>query len=263
MKSIDLNCDLGESYGAWRMGADEKTIPLISSANVACGWHAGDPLVMEKTIRLVMKAGVAIGAHPGFPDRMGFGRRQMECSLQEIRSYIVYQVGALKAFCLVAGGRLRHVKPHGALYNMAVQRDGVTGVIAEAMAGLDPSLSLVLLAGQHLKKKRAEAAEHGIRIVAEAFPDRAYMPDGKLVPRREAGAVITDTRQVTERAVRLAIEGTLAATDGSPLELIPQTLCIHGDSPLAFSQAAEIRNFLREANVAVRPFGDGSSKEKA
>lgn len=254
MKTIDLNCDLGESYGAWRIGSDEAVIPLISSANIACGWHAGDPLVMEKTIQLAVAAGVGIGAHPGFPDKMGFGRRQMECSLAEIRSYIIYQIGALQAFCQINGGRLRHVKPHGALYNMAESRDDITDVIAETIASLDPKLSLIVLAGSGAERKRSIAVKYGVSVVFEAFPDRAYQADGTLLPRREADAVITDPTAVAERAVQMAKDGTVTAMDGTCLQLNPQTLCIHGDARESLSNAEEVRNALRKEDIVIQPF---------
>lgn len=254
MKTIDLNCDLGESYGAWRIGSDEALIPMITSANIACGWHAGDPLVMEKTIQLAVASGVAIGAHPGFPDKMGFGRRPMECSRSEIRAYIIYQVGALQAFCKINGGRLRYVKPHGALYNMAESREEIADVIAEAIASLDAALAMVALAGPGADKKQKLAVKYGVPIVLEAFPDRAYQADGTLLPRREAGAVIADPAVVARRAVQMAKDGTVTAVGGTCLPLNPQTLCIHGDTPESLSNAAEIRNALRKEGVVIQPF---------
>jgi UPF0271 protein len=249
--TIDLNCDLGESFGAYRIGLDDEVIPLITSANIACGWHAGDPLVMDRTIRLAREAGIGIGAHPGYPDLMGFGRRSMACSLEEVRAYIIYQVGALKAFCAANGVRLNHVKPHGALYNNAVGDADLTRAIAEAVASVDDSLLLVVLAGADNAEKKAIGEKAGIRVVCEAFPDRAYTPEGTLQPRGCEGAVLADPREVARRALAMAGEGRVTAVDGTTVNLAPDTLCVHGDSPAALELVTTIRGRLADGGIAL------------
>ncbi|MGD9505490.1 MAG: LamB/YcsF family protein [Syntrophobacteraceae bacterium] len=254
--TIDVNCDVGESFGACRMGADGEIMPYITSANIACGFHAGDPMTLRRTVMLAARHGAAIGAHPGFPDLMGFGRRVMECSAEEIRSYVIYQIGAIQAFCTACGVRLRHVKPHGALYNMSAANPELFRAIAEATASVDPSLILVTLAGKHAELLAKAGGETGVRIAFEAFPDRAYTPDGALAPRGEAGAVIRDPERVAERAVQMAVEGQTATIDGAFIPIKAHTLCIHGDSPIALESARAIRAALDSAGVLLRPMED-------
>jgi 5-oxoprolinase (ATP-hydrolysing) subunit A len=226
--SIDLNCDMGEGYGAWGMGDDERLAPLVSSMNVACGFHASDPATMRRTVRLAKRHGVAVGAHPSYPDRVGFGRRPLAATPDEVRDDVTYQIGALWAFCRAEGVPLRHVKAHGALYGAAAQDEALAAAVCEAARAIDPALAVVGLAGSRM----AEVARRlGVRWVGEAFADRAYRSDGALLSRREPGAVIHDQAAVAERVARLAREGRLQAADGSDLWLEAGTLCIHGDTP--------------------------------
>ncbi|RTZ97162.1 MAG: LamB/YcsF family protein [Deltaproteobacteria bacterium] len=263
MKQIDLNSDIGESFGAYTIGQDAAVLAHISSANIACGWHAGDPMVMDKTVQLAVENGVGIGAHPGYPDLMGFGRRQMNCSLEEIRAYLVYQVGALMGFCAAHDVRLQHVKPHGALYNTTVKNDDMVRVIADAIAAIDPSLYYVALAGARAETIGRICHQAGIRVIFEAFPDRAYTPQGELAPRHLPGAVIRDPAEAAQRAARMAVEGAVIATDGSILALNAQTLCVHGDTPEAVALVRQIRQTLKQERVAVRPMLPGKTEKTA
>ena len=250
---IDINCDMGESFGAYTLGADETVIGSITSANIACGFHAGDPQIMGRTVKLAVQHGVAIGAHPGFPDLMGFGRRNMECGGEEIEDYLIYQIGALQAFCTAYGTSLCHVKPHGALYNMAVGNESLVRSIARAIARVDTSLFMVALAGTKADRMAAIAGEEGITTLFEAFPDRAYTAEGTLVSRRLPGAVINDPEEAAGRAVRMAVDGEVIAIDGTRVPLKAHTLCLHGDNPNGVALAAAIRGRLEAAGVAVAP----------
>jgi UPF0271 protein len=249
--SIDLNCDMGESFGAYTLGMDGEIIAHISSANIACGFHAGDPLVMSRTVLLARQHGVAAGAHPGYPDLQGFGRRTMDCTAAELEASVRYQVGALYAFCQEHGVPLCHVKPHGALYNSLVGNDTLTRAVARAIASFDRGLFMVALAGGYGERARAIGREEGIETLLEAFPDRAYTPQGTLQSRRLPGAVIHDATEAARRAVRMAVEGVVEAVDGSLVELRADTLCVHGDNPNGVALAAEIRRRLEEAGVTV------------
>jgi UPF0271 protein len=260
---VDLNCDMGESFGAYTLGMDADIITAISSANIACGFHAGDPQVMNRTVKLAHDHGVGIGAHPGFPDLLGFGRRNMDCSLDEIRDYLTYQIGALQAFCTAHGTVLRHVKPHGALYNMAVGNASLVRALAQAIARVDRRLLMVALAGRDNAHMAAIAAEEGITLVFEAFPDRAYTPEGTLVPRHLAGAVIHDPEEAAARALRMVTEGVVLALDGTPVSLSVQTLCVHGDNPQGVALAATIRKRLEAAGVTIRPMASGRDESLA
>lgn len=251
--NIDLNCDMGESFGVYSMGRDAEIIASISSANIACGFHAGDPQVMNRTVKLARDHGVGIGAHPGFPDLMGFGRRAMECSLEEIHDFLIYQIGALQAFCAVHGTRLRHVKPHGALYTLAAGNEPLVRIIARSIAGVDRRLILVGLAGKDNGRMTTIAGEEGIAMVFEAFPDRAYTPEGTLVSRSLPGAVIHDPEEAAVRALRMVRDGVVVAVDGTTVPLAAQTLCVHGDNPQGVALAAAIRGRLQAAGIAVRP----------
>ncbi len=253
MQKIDLNCDMGESFGAYKIGMDESVIKYITSANIACGWHAGDSLVMDKTVKMAVEHGVGVGAHPGYPDLLGFGRRNMDCTADEIRSYVISQVGALQAFCTVHGTRLQHVKPHGALYLTAVANETVARAVAEAIVSVNPDLLYVALAGAKGEMVRRIGNEAGLKTVFEAFPDRAYTPEGNLVSRREPGAVIKDPAKVAERALRMATKGIVIAIDGSSVKLEAQTLCVHGDTPSALDLVRNIRETLEAEGVAVQP----------
>lgn len=252
---IDLNSDVGESFGIYKLGLDEEVIPLISSANIACGFHAGDPSMMRKTISLAVKNGVGPGAHPGFPDLIAFGRRNMDVTLEEIQDYVTYQVGALQAFASARGLRLQHVKPHGALYNMAVQNNDIWDAVAEAVSALDENLILVALAGPGRGAIEAISARHSIRVAFEFFADRAYNQDGSLVSRREAGAVLHNRKEVAGRVVRMVTRGTVSAVDGTELRLDADTICVHGDNPEAVALVREIRDALFASGVQIAPMG--------
>jgi UPF0271 protein len=253
VKQIDLNSDVGESFGNYKLGLDEAVIPLISSANIACGFHAGDPAVMKRTIAIAKDNGVALGAHPGFPDLIGFGRRSMDVSLEEIKDYITYQIGALQAFATAQGMKLQHVKPHGALYNMAVQNFDIWDAVAEAISALDSDLILFVLAGSGRKELEAIGAKHGIRIAYEFFGDRAYNPDGSLVSRKEPGAVIHDHQFVAEKVLKMVTEGTVVCINDSEIEMAVDTICVHGDNPKAVQLVKNIRETLEAAGVEIAP----------
>jgi len=253
MKAIDLNSDMGESFGAYKLGMDEEVIKHITSANIACGWHAGDPAVMDKTVKMAVDHGVGIGAHPGYPDLLGFGRRNMNCTLKDVRDYLVYQIGALEAFCKVHGTRLCHVKPHGALYLTAVENQEVARAVAEAIVGVNPDLFYVALAGKKGERMRKIGQEVGLKVVYEAFPDRAYTPEGNLLSRKLPGAVIKDPETVSKRALKMAKEGRVIAVDGTTIPLEAQTLCVHGDTPTAVDLVKSIRRILKENSVEVKP----------
>lgn len=255
MTSIDLNCDMGESFGAYTIGMDDQVMQHITSANIACGFHAGDPMVMHKTVKLAVENRVGIGAHPGYPDLLGFGRRNMACTPDEIQQYIIYQIGALNAFCKVHNTRLTHVKPHGALYLDAVENESTARAIATGIMTLDPSLRFVALAGKKGETMRRMGQMMGLKVVYEAFPDRAYTPDGTLVPRKQPGAVITDPEEVAQRALDMA-KGFVTAVDGTPIQLTAQTLCVHGDNPAAINLVKTIRKILEENNIQVKPMGE-------
>ncbi|MEE4605802.1 MAG: 5-oxoprolinase subunit PxpA [Desulfobacteraceae bacterium] len=251
LNKIDLNSDVGESFGNYKLGLDEEVIPLISSANIACGFHAGDPTVMRHTIAIAKKNGVAIGAHPGFPDLIGFGRRNLDASLAEIRDYVTYQIGALQAFAAAAGMVLQHVKPHGALYNMAVKDSAIWDAVAEAIAAVNARLILYVLAGMDRENLKAIGAKHGLRIAFEFFGDRAYNPDGSLVSRKEPGAVIHDGDIVAEKIVKMVKEGRVVCIDGTEIDMAADTICVHGDNPAALSLVQKIRTTLQASGVDI------------
>lgn len=248
---VDINCDLGESYGVFRVGNDEEIMPHITSANVACGFHAGDPLTMAQTVALAKKYGVAVGAHPGYPDLMGFGRREMQLTSEEAKNYIIYQVGAFFGFVKVFGLRLQHVKPHGAMYNLASRHRELSKAVAEAVAALD--LDLIIFAPP--KSVMAEvAANAGLRVAYEFFADRAYNPDGSLVSREKPGAVIQEPVEVVRRAIKAVKEGIVEAFGGEIVELGQvHTICVHGDTPKAVRLAEALRKGLVKAGVEVKP----------
>lgn len=250
---IDMNSDVGESFGVYKLGLDEEVIPQITSANIACGFHAGDPGVMRKTVALAKQFGVEVGSHPGFPDLMGFGRRNVDATLEEIQDYVVYQTGALQAFAQSQGLKLQHVKAHGSLYNMAVANPKIWEAIAEAVAKVDRELILVVLASPKRESLLEMGKRQGTRIAFEAFPDRAYNKDGSLVSRREKGAVIHDHEMVAKRALKMAVEGKVIAMDGTEIELRADTLCVHGDNPAAVQMVKKIRQELKNAGVTVIP----------
>jgi UPF0271 protein len=252
-RAIDLNSDLGESFGAHRIGFDAELFPLISSANVACGFHGGDPRVMERTVAAADAHGVAVGAHPGFPDLVGFGRREIAATPDEVRTDTLYQIGALDAFCRAAGLPLQHVKAHGALYNRAVKDPALAAAIAAAVAAYDRRLVFLAQPGTALF---AAAEATGLPMAREGFADRAYNPDGTLVARSVPGAVITDPEVAAERALRLVRDGRVATIDGQELELSVDSLCIHSDTPSAVPMVQAIRRRFDEAGIVVRPLRD-------
>jgi 5-oxoprolinase (ATP-hydrolysing) subunit A len=254
-KTIDLNSDVGESFGIYKLGMDEDVIPLISSANVACGFHAGDPAVMRHTLALAKTHGVSVGAHPGLPDLLSFGRRYMDASLREIKDYTAYQVGALQAFAILQGTKLQHVKPHGALYNMAVQNIQIWEATAEVIAGIDKGLILVALAGRNRDQIKAMGKRHGVRVAFEFFGDRAYNPDGSLVSRQDPGAVIHDETAVARRVIRMVRDEKVVAKDGTEISLTADTICVHGDNPAAVRLIKRIREALTEAEIDILPMG--------
>lgn len=248
MRSIDLNSDLGESFGAWTMGQDAAVLACISSANVACGFHAGDPATMQRTVAAALRQGVAIGAHPALADLQGFGRREMQISAREVRDLVLYQIGALAAFVQAAGSRMHHVKPHGALYNMAARDGELADAIADAVHAFDDRLLLVGLAGSELPRAGLRA---GLHVVHEAFADRRYCPDGSLVPRREAGAVIEDVEAAVAQAIAIARDGRVIADDGSALTIVADTICVHGDRADAALFAERLRAGLLAAGLRI------------
>lgn len=249
---IDLNCDLGEAFGAWRMGDDDNAMQHISSANIACGFHAGDPATMRATVAAAVRYGVAIGAHASLPDLQGFGRREMQVSAAEVHAMVLYQVGALSGFATAAGARLSHVKPHGALYNMSARDPIIADAIAEAVVDFDPTLILVGLSGS----ESIRASERrGLRVAHEVFADRRYRADGSLMPRSGAGAVIGDIDQAVSQALDLATRGEVVADDGCLIKLAVDTLCLHGDRDDAAEFARRLRLGLDAASVEVIALG--------
>lgn len=247
---IDLNCDCGESFGAWRMGDDEALLPHVTSANVACGAHAGDPTTMRRTVRLALERGVSVGAHPGFPDLQGFGRRLLDMSPDEIADSVVAQIGALYAIARSEGLELTHVKPHGALYNYAAVTPAVAESIAQAVASFSRDLILVGLAGSALLESGRAA---GLQVAREAFADRMYEADGSLRNRRLPGAVIHDDQQALAQAIQIAAEHSTLTYDGARLALEADTICLHGDTPGAATRAALLRRGLEAAGIEVVP----------
>lgn len=247
---IDLNADVGEGFGAWSIGTDEALLAHVTSVNVACGFHAGDPSVIDRTVARAVSAGVAVGAHPGYFDLRGFGRREMRVPLAEVEADVLYQVGALAAFARAHGAPLTHVKPHGALYNQAADDGELARAIARGVARADPGLVMVGLAGSPSMRDAAAAA--GLRFAAEAFVDRAYDARGRLVPRSRPGAVIEDAAAAAAAALRLAVDRSVVASDGSVVAVLADTLCLHGDNPRALELARAVREALAGAGVSVQ-----------
>ncbi len=248
---IDLNSDLGESLGAWRMGDDDAMLGIVSSANVACGFHAGDAAGILQTLRRAAAQGVAVGAHVAYPDLAGFGRRNMDVASADLQADVIYQIGALKGLATAAGTTVRYVKPHGALYNTIAHDERQARDVVAAIRAVDASLVLVCLAGSPLL---GWARDSGLRTVAEAFADRAYTPEGALVSRREKGAVLHDAQEVAARMLRLASEGVVTAIDGSTVRIEADSICVHGDSPGAVEMARKLRSLLEGAGIAIKAF---------
>jgi len=244
MSPINLNADLGESFGAWRMGDDAALLQVIGSANIACGFHAGDPVVMRETVRLAVANGVSLGAHPAFPDLQGFGRRVMQLSPKELEATILYQVGALQAMAAAEGGRVSHVKPHGALNNMACADEAMATTVARAVKALDREL--ILLAPAHSALERAGEAA-GLRVAREVFADRSYQPDGQLTPRSQPGAVLHGAQDCVQHVLRMLEAGGIVTADGQRLPTRIDSICVHGDGPGAVEAARAIRTALEAA----------------
>lgn len=249
MYKVDLNCDMGESFGAYRIGCDEEILPYITSANIACGFHAGDPATMRKTVERALAHGVEIGAHPGLPDLNGFGRRDMAISPAEACDMVVYQIGALNGFLQAEGARMQHVKPHGALYNMAASRADLARAIAEAVYRVNPELILVGLAGSRLIEQGKEA---GLRVRNEVFADRTYQQDGTLTPRTKPDALVTSDEQAVQQVIRMVKEGKVMTQQGIDIAIQAETVCIHGDGKHALMFVRQIREALKTAEIAVQ-----------
>ena len=251
MPTIDLNADVGESFGPWTLGDDAALLRSVSSANVACGFHAGDPRVMRETCAAAAAAGVAVGAHPGYRDLAGFGRRNLDIAPDDLRDDIVYQLGALRAVAHASGTEMRYVKPHGALYNTIVHDSAQAGAVVDAILAVDPQLPILALPGSVIARMSSAA---GLRVVTEAFADRAYAPDGTLTPRRLPGSVLHSETEVVEQVLSLVLEGVVRATDGSRVRVDAQSVCLHGDTPGAVEFAAAVRAELIAAGVTVESF---------
>lgn len=249
MYKVDLNSDLGESFGHYVIGRDEEVLDYISSANVACGYHASDPVVMDRTVTLAKAKGVRVGAHPGFPDLMGFGRRNMDVSPAEVKAYTLYQVGALWAFCKANGVKMQHVKPHGAMYNMAAKDYAMSRAICEAIQEIDPTLIVMGLSGGELVRA---AKDMGLPTALEVFADRAYEEDGSLVNRRKEGAMITDEEEAIKRVVRMVKEGKVTAITGKDIDIKADSICVHGDGEKALAFVRRIRKTLEEEGITIR-----------
>lgn len=249
MAQVDLNCDMGESFGIYQMGTDSQIMPLVSSANIACGFHAGDPSVMRKTLEAAVAQGVAVGAHPGLPDLVGFGRRNMQVSAQEAYDMVVYQVGALAGFAKAVGVSLHHVKPHGALYNMAAKDKALADAIARAARDIDASLVLYGLAGSQLIQAGKNA---GLRVASEVFADRTYQADGSLTSRSQPNALLQSDEEAVQQVLTMVMEKQVKAVTGEWVSLDADTICIHGDGAHALSFATKVRAALLQAGVEIK-----------
>jgi UPF0271 protein len=248
---VDLNSDVGESFGRWELGDDEQVLQVVTSANVACGFHAGDASTLRRCCETAARHGVVVGAQVGYRDLAGFGRRFIDYDVGELADDVTYQIGALEALARVAGTRVAYVKPHGALYNATVHHDAQARAVVAAVRAYDPSLPVLGLPGSRLL---AAAEEAGLRAVREAFADRAYTPEGTLVARTEPGSVLSDPDEVAARVVRLVTDGTLVAVDGSTVRVEADSVCVHGDSPGAVAMAAAVRDALAAQGVALEAF---------
>ncbi|MFV2177430.1 LamB/YcsF family protein [Actinomadura sp. LOL_016] len=249
MAVIDINADLGEGFGIWELGDDLALLDVITSANVACGFHAGDPLIMRRVCAAAVERGVTIGAQVSYRDLAGFGRREMDVAAPELTAEVLYQLAALDGIARAEGGRVAYVKPHGALYNRVARDEVQAAAVAEAVRAFDPALPLLTLPGSAVHEVAG-----GLTVVAECFADRAYTPAGRLVSRREPGAVVHDADEVVRRAVRMAVDGSVVAVDGSDVALRARSMCVHGDTPGAVSLARAVRAALTGAGVTLEPF---------
>ena len=250
MLKIDMNCDMAESYGAYRLGGDAEILPHITSANLACGFHASDPIIMAKAVESCKFAGVAVGAHPGYPDLQGFGRRNMAIPPQEVKAMVMYQIGALDAFCRANGIKMQHVKPHGALYNMAAKDYALAKAVCEAIRDYNPDLIVLALYGGELERA---SRDMGLRTASEFFADRAYEEDGSLVNRRKEGAVIHDEKEAIARTVRMVKEHKVTTITGVDIPLDAQSVCVHGDNAEALAFVQKIRSALQDEGVTISP----------
>ncbi|MBD2781736.1 LamB/YcsF family protein [Xenorhabdus sp. 42] len=251
IKTIDLNSDLGESFGQWRMGDDDAILEVVSSANVACGFHAGDPVGILRTLKSAKENNVVVGAHVSYPDLVGFGRRKMDIASHELSADVIYQIGALQGLAVAAGTTLNYVKPHGALYNTIANDEYQATAVIEGILAIDSSLALVGLAGSNILKW---AKERGLKTIAEAFADRAYTSKGELVSRREAGAVLYDADLVAKRMLQLVTEGGVESIDGKFTPIQADSICVHGDSPGAVDMARQVKSVLQQAGITIRSF---------
>jgi 5-oxoprolinase (ATP-hydrolysing) subunit A len=251
MLSVDLNCDMGESFGVWRMGDDEALMNVVSSVNIACGFHAGDPSVMRRTVAMAASKNLAIGAHPGFADMQGFGRRTIALTPGEVYDIMVYQIGALAAFAVANGTRLRHVKPHGALYNMAAANKELAASVVRAVQDVDRNLVLVGLSGSLLI---SEAERAGLKAASEVFADRMYQDDGTLTPRSSPNALITDPRTAAKQVLRMVLQKSVVSLSGKIVPVRAETVCVHGDGAHAVEFARAVVDLLTENHVAVKSF---------
>ncbi|AGT10777.1 LamB/YcsF family protein [Paracoccus aminophilus] len=257
---MDLNSDMGEAFGAWQMGDDAAMLKIVTSANIACGFHAGDPAGLLRTLRWAAAEGVAVGAHVGYPDLVGFGRRVIEMEREDLTAAVIYQIGALEALAQVAGTRVTYVKPHGALYNVIAQGGAQAEAVIAALLAHRPRLALMALAGSPLV---AQARAAGLAVICEAFADRGYQPDGQLLPRRLPGAVLHDPDLVAARMLRLAREGVIEAVDGTLVKVEAQSICVHGDSPAAVEMAARIRALFLAEGEPLAPVTGGVTSAPA
>ncbi|MBM7647348.1 UPF0271 protein [Bacillus ectoiniformans] len=246
---VDINCDMGEGFGSYVIGQDEEIMPYITSANIACGFHAGDPDVMKKTVKLAVQHGISIGAHPGLPDLAGFGRRPMKVSADEVYSMVLYQMGALYAFVKAEGGKISHVKPHGALYNMAAKSKELSNAIASAVQDFDDQLVLFGLSGSELIKA---GKAKGLRVAEEVFADRTYQADGNLTSRRDPHALLTSNKEAVDQVVRMVKEGKVRAVTGEDVSIAADTICIHGDGAHALEFAQFIKNELEKNGIVIQ-----------
>lgn len=246
---VDLNSDLGESFGNYVLGLDEEVLKYVTSANIACGWHAGDPLIMEKTVRIAVENNVAIGAHPGYPDLMGFGRREINITPKEARAYMIYQLGALSSFAAAAGIKLQHMKLHGAFYNTVSINPELAEEIINGILDVDKNIILLALSGSYLAKR---AEEKGLRVAHEVFADRAYNSDGTLVSRKIPGSVIHDKDEALKRIKRMILEGKVTAIDGNDIDIVADSICVHGDNPEAVNFVKYIRENLESSGIQIK-----------
>lgn len=249
-KFVDLNSDVGESYGSYKLGLDEEVLKHLTSVNIACGWHAGDPLIMENTVKMANVKGLGIGAHPGYPDLLGFGRRNIDITPKEARAYMLYQLGALYAFAQASGSKLQHVKLHGAFYNTASVKADIAEEIINGIIEFDKSIILLALSGSYIAKR---AQERGIRVAQEVFADRAYNSDGTLVSRKLPGSVIHGEKEVIERVKKMVLTGKVNAINGKEISIAADSICVHGDNPKAVNFVNLIRTSLEEEGIELIP----------